>query len=116
MTNLNDDLKYKSGWFACKVTSGHEMKVVNELKKLTKHPKWSQYIFDAFVPTEKVIDKKGKDKIKVLIKENIYVKMILTQEVYGIIQIEGFRRPLPPKDPTPVPEEQMQALFKYKND
>jgi Transcription termination factor nusG len=98
MTEWSEDLKYKTGWFACKVTSGHEMKVANELKKLIQHPKWSQYIFDVFVPTEKTVDKKGKEKLKVLIKENIYIKMVLT------------------KDPSPVPEEQMQGLFRFRND
>ncbi len=116
MTEWSEDLKYKTGWFACKVTSGHEMKVANELKKLIQHPKWSQYIFDVFVPTEKTVDKKGKEKLKVLIKENIYIKMVLTQDVYSAIKIEGFRTPLPPKDPSPVPEEQMQGLFRFRND
>ena len=116
MTDWNEDLKYKTGWFACKVTSGYEMKVANELKKLTQHPKWGKYIFDVFVPTKKVVDKKGREKLKVLIRENIYVKMILTQEVYSVIQIEGFRTILPPKDPTPVPEKQMENLFRFRND
>lgn len=116
MTEWNDDLKYKTGWFACKVTSGHEMKVVNELRKLTEHPKWSKYIFDAFVPTEKTVGRDGKTKLKTIIKENIYVKMVLTQDVYSAIKIEGFRTPLPPKDPSPVPEEQMTSIFRFRND
>lgn len=118
MTEWTEDLKYKTGWFACAVTSGHEVKVTNELKKLTEHPKWSQYIFDIFVPTEVVTDRHGKEKLKVLeaSKGHIYIKMVLTQEVYSTIKIEGFRTPLPAKDPTPIPEVQMKNMFKYRND
>ena len=115
LNEFNDDLKYKTGWFACKVTSGYEMKVANELKKLTQDPKWGQYVFDVFVPTRKVI-KKDKEKLEVIIKENIYVKMILTQDVYSAIKIDGFRTPLPPKDPTPIPEEKMLPLFRFRNE
>lgn len=118
MTEWNEDLKYKTGWFACRVTSQHAMKVTNELKKLINHPKWSQYVFDVFVPTEKVVDKNGVEKLKVMeaSKDTIYVKMALTQEVYSAIKIEGFRTPLPPKDPTPIPDSQMEGIFRFRND
>lgn len=103
-----------SGWFACKVTSGYELKVVGELLKLTKHPEWGKFIFDVFAPARIVVDKKGKEKLDILIKENIYVKMTLTPDVYSVISIDGFRTPLPPKNPVPVPEEQMKNLLRFK--
>lgn len=117
MTESNDELKYKTGWFACKVTPQYAMKLVTELSKLTEHPKWSSYIFDVFVPTEIVEDKKGNKKLKVLeeSRDTIYIKMVLTQEVYAAIKLDGFRTPLPPKDPTPIPNHQMESVLKFRN-
>jgi transcription antitermination factor NusG len=108
--------KYKNGWFVCAVTVTQELKVYNELKKLLDSDYWGQYIFDMFLPMEMTLDKKGELKRTIVpaYKGAIYIKMVLTQEVYGAIKIDGFRTPLPPKDPRPVPEREMEKVFKYK--
>jgi transcription antitermination factor NusG len=108
--------KYKNGWFVCAVTVTQEMKVYNELKKLLASEYWGQYILDMFLPMEMTLDKKGELKRTIVpaYKGVIFIKMVLTQEVYGAIKIEGFRMPFPPKDPRPISEKEMEKVLKYK--
>jgi transcription antitermination factor NusG len=116
LDELEKIYKYKNGWFACAVTRGYEMKVYNELKKLLENEYWSKYIYDIFIPMEISYDKKGKAKqiIVPAYKGTMYIKMVLTQEVYSTIKIDGFRTPLPAKDPVPVPQSQMDKVLKYR--
>lgn len=108
--------KYKNGWFACAVTRGYEMKVYNELKKLLESEYWNNYVYDMFIPMHMTTDSKGKPKMEILpaYKGMMFIKMVLTQEVYSTIKIDGFRTPLPAKDPVPVPESQMQKVLQYR--
>lgn len=100
-------------WYACAVTSGHELKVRDQLMGLTTNATWGDFVFDVYVPTEKVIDRHGKVKERVIeaFKTYMYVEMILTDDVYALIKIEGFRTPLPAKDPTPMPKEDVQRVM-----
>ena len=103
-------------WYACAVTSGYEIKVRDQLMNLTSHPIWKDYIFDIYVPTEKYKTKQGKIKERVIegYKTYMYIEMILTDELYALIKIDGFRTPLPAKDPTPLPKEEVARIMDFR--
>ena len=107
------DRELVRGWYACAVTSQHELKVRDQLINLTKHPIWKDYIFDLYVPTEKYKTKQGKVKERVIdaFKTYIYIEMILTDDVYALIKIDGFRTPLPAKNPTILPADEVAQIM-----
>lgn len=116
LNELENIHKYKNGWFACAVTRDYEMKVYNELKKLLDNDYWNKYIYDIFLPMKKTTDRKGNEKIIIIpeLKGVIYIKMMLTPEVYNVIKIDGFRTPLPAKEPIPLKGNEVDKALKYR--
>lgn len=114
-----DELLYRNGWFICAVTDGYEYIVVDEIKNLMEQDEWKGLIRDVFVPMETVTHKNGtkRDKVMTIYKRNVFVDMVLTQDVYHAIKkTRGFRTPLPAKEPTPVPIDQLDFAFKNRKD
>lgn len=109
-----DEKLYRNGWFVCAVTDGYEYIVVDEIKALIEQDKWQGLIRDVFIPMEEVVHKNGtkRNKVMTIYKRNVFIDMILTQDVYHAIkEVRGFRTPLPAKEPTPVPIEQLKSAF-----
>jgi len=115
----SDELERRNGWFVCAVMSGYEYIVVEEIKKLMEEEKWEGIIRDVFVPMEEVTYKNGtkRNKVMPIYKRTVFINMVLTQSAYHAIkEVRGFLTPLPPREPTPVPLEQMEKPLKYKID
>ena len=74
--------------------SGHENKVKEKLEMRASSMGMEDYILRVVVPEEKVIDEKGKEKIKKLFPGYILVEMVMTDEAWFIVRntpgITGF--------------------------
>lgn len=102
-------------WYVCVVTKNQELKMRDQLMNLTEHPIWKDFIFDLYVPVEKIRENgKVKEKVIEAYKTYLYVEMILTDELYAVMKIQGFRTPLPAKDPTPLPKKDVEKLVAFR--
>ena len=81
-------------WYVVNTYSGHENKVKEKLEMRASSMGMEDYILRVVVPEEKVIDEKGKEKIKKLFPGYILVEMVMTDEAWFIVRntpgITGF--------------------------
>lgn len=73
-------------WYVVNTYSGHENKVKEKLLMRANTMGLEDYIFRVVVPEEKVIDEKGKEKLKKIFPGYILVEMIMTDEAWFIVR------------------------------
>ena len=73
-------------WYVVNTFSGHESKVKEKLEMRASTMGMEDYIFRVVVPEEKVIDDKGKEKIKKMFPGYILVEMIMNDEAWFIVR------------------------------
>lgn len=73
-------------WYVVNTYSGHESKVKEKLEMRASTMGMEDYIFRVVVPEEKVIDEKGKEKIKKMFPGYILVEMIMNDEAWFIVR------------------------------
>lgn len=96
-------------WYALAVTSGREKVVRDRLTNLSKGEMWKDQIFRVVIPSKKEIGANGKEKEIILYNQVAYVEMILNDDTYNAVKIDGVRHIL--GEPTPVPNEEMEKVF-----
>ncbi len=73
-------------WYVVNTYSGHENKVKEKLEMRASSMGMEDYIFRVVVPEEKVIDEKGKEKVKKMFPGYILVEMIMNDEAWFIVR------------------------------
>lgn len=108
----------KLNWFVVHTYSGHERKVIDALKQRIESLDLKKEIQDIFVPTqEKIVIDAGKKKT---IRERLFpgyvmVKMVLTDETWGVVRntpgVTGFVGA--GARPTALPQHEVDAILKF---
>lgn len=96
-------------WYGLAVTTGREKVVRDRLKSLAKNDIWKDQIFRVIIPSIKEIGKTGKEKETLIYTQVVYVEMILNDDTYNAVKIDGVRHIL--GDPTPIGEDEMRKVF-----
>ena len=73
-------------WYVVNTYSGHENKVKEKLLMRASTMGLEDYIFRVVVPEEKVIDEKGKEKLKKIFPGYILVEMVMTDEAWFVVR------------------------------
>ena len=73
-------------WYVVNTYSGHENKVKEKLLMRANTMGLEDNIFRVVVPEEKVIDEKGKEKLKKIFPGYILVEMVMTDEAWFIVR------------------------------
>ena len=73
-------------WYVVNTYSGHENKVKEKLEMRANSMGMEDYILRVVVPEQKVIDEKGKEKIKKMFPGYILVEMIMNDEAWFIVR------------------------------
>lgn len=73
-------------WYVVNTYSGHESKVKEKLEMRASTMGMEDYIFRVVVPEEKVVDEKGKEKVKKMFPGYILVEMIMNDEAWFIVR------------------------------
>lgn len=73
-------------WYVVNTYSGHENKVKEKLEMRASSMGLEDYIFRVIVPTQKVVDDKGKEKDNKMFPGYILVEMIMTDEAWFIVR------------------------------
>ena len=73
-------------WYVVNTYSGHENKVKEKLLMRANTMGLEDNIFRVVVPEEKVIDEKGKERLKKIFPGYILVEMIMTDEAWFIVR------------------------------
>ena len=73
-------------WYVVNTYSGHEDKVKEKLEMRASSMGMEDYIFRVVVPEEKIIDEKGKEKIKKMFPGYILVEMIMKDDAWFIVR------------------------------
>lgn len=100
----------KKAWYVLVVYPGRELKIRDKLIKLSENsPTLREQIFEVMVPTIKETNEKGKVKQTLIYTQYVYVEMILNDETYHAVKIDGVRHIL--GEPTPLTEAEIRNLF-----
>jgi transcriptional antiterminator NusG len=73
-------------WYVVNTYSGHENKVKEKLEMRASTMGMEDYIYRVIVPEEKIVDEKGKEKIKKMFPGYILVEMIMNDEAWFIVR------------------------------
>ncbi len=73
-------------WYVVNTYSGHENKVKEKLEMRASSMGMEDYIYRVVVPEEKVVDEKGKEKIKKMFPGYILVEMIMNDEAWFVVR------------------------------
>ena len=100
----------KKAWYVLVVYPGRELKIRDKLIKLAENsPSLREQIFEVMVPTIKETNEKGKVKQTLIYTQYVYIEMILNDETYHAVKIDGVRHIL--GEPTPLTEAEIRNLF-----
>jgi transcriptional antiterminator NusG len=115
---MPSNLQKKPRWYVIYCNTGQENKVADLIKLRAENTGLTEVIPETLVPTqEKIAIKKG---VKKSVTEKIYqgylfVRMVLNDQTWplvrdtqGVINFAGTG-----KEPTPVPDEQVNAILEY---
>ena len=129
MTKEQEQTQTKSTWFAIRAYSGHEDKVVTEIRRRLTSFNLDSYVEEILIPREKQVElKNGKRQVieKLIFKGYILIKVNLTDEVWFVIRntpsVSGFvgasGRPIPisEKEIKRIKQRMVQAEPKHKID
>jgi transcriptional antiterminator NusG len=73
-------------WYVVNTYSGHENKVKEKLEMRASSMGMEDYIYRVVVPEEKIIDEKGKEKVKKMFPGYILVEMVMNDEAWFIVR------------------------------
>ena len=73
-------------WYVVNTYSGHESKVKEKLEMRASTMGMEDYIYRVVVPEEKIIDEKGKEKVKKMFPGYILVEMVMNDEAWFIVR------------------------------
>lgn len=73
-------------WYVVNTYSGHESKVKEKLEMRASTMGMEDYIFRVVVPEEKIIDEKGKERVKKMFPGYILVEMIMNDDAWFIVR------------------------------
>ncbi len=114
MSDINE-MNVGVRWYVVHTYSGYENKVMANLQKIVENRGLGDLIFEARVPVETVIEKKGDVEKEVeykLFPGYVLVKMIMTDEswhaVRNITGVTGFVGP--GSRPTPLTDKEVEDL------
>lgn len=96
-------------WYGLAVTTGREKVIQERLKNLAKNEVWENQIFRVYIPSIKEIGKNGKEKEVLVYTQVVYIEMILNDDTYNAVKIDGVRHIM--GDPSPIPEEEIRRQF-----
>lgn len=102
-------------WYGIAITTNKENIVRNRIKALAETDMWKDQIFDAILPSYTDVNAKGKKVEKLHYTQIGYVHMILNSETWNALEMLrgiGFRAILPAGDAQPIPQHEMQSIFK----
>lgn len=102
-------------WYCLVVYPGRELKIRDKLIKLVQNnTHLREQIYRFVVPAFKETNEKGKTKEKLIYTQYVYVEMILNDDTYHAVKIDGVRHIL--GEPSPVSELEMKNLFNEMNE
>ena len=73
-------------WYVVNTYSGHENKVKEKLEMRASTMGMEDYIYRVVVPEEKIVDEKGKEKVKKMFPGYILVEMVMNDEAWFIVR------------------------------
>lgn len=79
-------LASKGQWFVVNSQTGHEEKVLNDLKNKIKAEKMEDQVFDIKISKGLVLTKAGKEKEKNLFSGYLFINMIMSEESWFIVR------------------------------
>lgn len=101
----------KKAWYALVVFPGRELKIRDKLIKLASNsPNLREQILQVVVPALKEVNEKGKTKEVLIYTQYVYIEMILNDDTYHAVKIDGVRHIL--GEPTPLTEAEVRDFFK----
>lgn len=107
----------QKAWYAIHTYSGYEEKVAESIRQRADTLEMANFIFQAIVPKEKMIEvKNGKRKVveKKIFQGYVLVEMKLSEESWYIVRntpgVTGFVGS--GTDPTPVMDEEIEKIMK----
>lgn len=101
----------KKAWYALVVFPNRELKIREKLLKLRDNsPTLKEQIFQVMVPAIKEVNEKGKTKEVMIYTQYVYIEMILNDDTYHAVKIDGVRHIL--GEPTPLTDAEVRDLFK----
>ena len=114
MSDINE-MNVGVRWYVVHTYSGYENKVMANIQKIVENRGLGDLIFEAKIPVEKVLEKKGDEEVEVEYKifpGYVLVKMIMNDEswhaVRNITGVTGFVGP--GSRPTPLTEDEVAAF------
>lgn len=79
-------LASKGQWFVVNSQTGHEEKVLNDLKNKIKAEKMEDQVFDIKISKGLVLTKTGKEKEKNLFPGYLFINMIMSEESWFVVR------------------------------
>ncbi|AVN63464.1 transcription termination/antitermination protein NusG [Mesoplasma florum] len=79
-------LASKGQWFVVNSQTGHEEKVLNDLKNKIKAEKMEDQVFDIKISKGTVLTKTGKQKEKNLFPGYLFINMIMSEESWFVVR------------------------------
>ncbi|ATZ21300.1 transcription termination/antitermination protein NusG [Mesoplasma tabanidae] len=79
-------LASKGQWFVVNSQTGHEEKVLNDLKNKIKAEKMEDQVFDIKISKGQVLTKTGKQKEKNLFPGYLFINMIMSEESWFVVR------------------------------
>ena len=73
-------------WYVVNTYSGHENKVKEKLEMRASTMGLEDYIFRVIVPSQKIVDEKGKEREQKMFPGYILVEMIMTDEAWFVVR------------------------------
>ena len=114
MSDINE-MNVGVRWYVVHTYSGYENKVMANIQKIVENRGLGDLIFEAKIPVEKVLEKKGDEEVEVEYKifpGYVLVKMIMNDEswhaVRNITGVTGFVGP--GSKPTPLSDKEVEDL------
>ena len=114
MSDINE-MNVGVRWYVVHTYSGYENKVMANIQKIVENRGLGDLIFEAKIPVEKVLEKKGDEEVEVeykLFPGYVLVKMIMNDEswhaVRNITGVTGFVGP--GSKPTPLSDKEVEDL------
>lgn len=102
-------------WYVVHTYSGHENKVKATIEKAVKTRGMEEFILDAVVPTEEVVETKNgkkKTRLRKIFPGYVLVKMTITDESWYVVRntkgVTGFVGP--GSKPVPLSEAEVEAM------
>lgn len=118
MSNIQIDERGREqvpAWYGIAITTNKEKLIRSRIQALAKTEQWKDQIFDCILPSYIETNDKGKEVEKLAYTQTGYVHMILNSDTWNALELLrgiGFRAILPAGNAQPIPEHEMERIFK----